>query len=113
MESTIAITADVIYHYVAKLQREGLSDEQIKKTLSSGVLEEENMLQLLQNESLFIQKTHKAFKKRNFIFSAFGFVAVYLILNPFLSEKAAQLVFLMLALGLSALIAIKLRSLYL
>jgi hypothetical protein len=112
MESTIS--ADVIYHYVAKLQREGQSDEQIKKTLSSGVLEEENMLQLLQNEALFIQKAHRrAFKKRNFIFSAFGFVAVYLILNPFLGEKASQLVFLVLALGLSALIAIRLRSLYL
>jgi len=111
MESPI--TADIIYSLVLKLKEQGLGEAEIKKALVRNVLEEQNLLQSLQKELLFVQKKHKIrLKKRSILYSVFGFFAIFLVLMPFLSEKAANITFLCMALGLSTLLIIKLKSLY-
>jgi hypothetical protein len=110
MESSI--TADVIYSLVLKLKEQGLDDAEIKKAFVTNV-QEQNLIQSVQKEMLFVQKRHKIrLKKKSIIYSVLGSVAVFLVLLPFLTEKAAHITFLIMALGLSTILIIKIKSLY-
>jgi len=104
------ITADVIYSLVLKLKDQGLNDAEVKKELVSNVLQEQNLIQSLQKEILFVQKKHKIrLKKKSIVYSIFGSVGVFLVFLPFLSERTASIAFLVLALALSTVLAVKLK----
>lgn len=107
------ITADVIYSLFLKLKGDGLSDAEIKKALVDGVMGEQKFLQSLNKEAIFLnKKNHTRFKKRSIAYSVLGMGSVYLVLLPFLSEKAVHFTFLILALCVSTFLVIKLRRLY-
>jgi len=107
------ITADVIYSLFLKLKGDGLNDAEIKKALVDGVMGEHDLLQSLNTEAIFLNKKHKTrFKKRSIAYSVLGAASVYIVLLPFLSEKAAQFTFLMLSLCVSTFLIIKLRGLF-
>jgi len=111
MESPI--TADIIYSLVLKLKDQGLNDAEIKKALVNNVLDEQNLIQSVQKEMLFVQKKHRIrLKRKSIIYSLFGFTAIFLVLLPFLNEKAANITFLVMALALSTFLVMKLKSLY-
>ncbi|ABG60826.1 hypothetical protein [Cytophaga hutchinsonii] len=111
MEPTI--TADVIYTLVLKLKGDGLNEAEIKKALVNSVMGEQQLLQTLNKEAIFLHKKEKSkFQKRSVLYSVFGSVAIYFILSPFLSEKAANFICLTLALGVSTFLVIKLRTLF-
>jgi len=111
MESPI--TADIIYSLVLKLKDQGLNDAEIKKALVNNVLDEQNLIQSVQKEMLFVQKKHKIrLKRKSIVYSLFGFAAIFLVLLPFLNEKAANIAFLVMALAISTFLVIKLKSLY-
>ncbi|MGN6646750.1 MAG: hypothetical protein ACTHJT_09470 [Cytophaga sp.] len=112
MESQI--TADIIYSLFLKLKEQGLDDAEIKKALVQKVLKEQNLLQTLQKELLFVQKANKVrLKKRSIFYTFFSAFAIFLVLYPFLSEKVANIAFLTLAFVFTGFLIVKLRSLYL
>ena len=107
------ITADVIYSLFLKLKGDGLSDAEIKKALVNGVMGEHNLLESLNKEAIFLTRKHQSrFKKRSIAYSVLGIASVYLVLLPFLSEKAANFTFLILALCASTFLIVKLRRLF-
>lgn len=111
MEPTI--TADLIYSLFLKLKGEGLNDAEIKKALVNGVMGEQNIIQPLNKEVIFLNKKHKTrFKKRSVAYSLLSAAAIYVVLIPFLSEKAAYFTFLILALCFSTFWVLKLRKLF-
>ncbi len=111
MEPTI--TADVIYSLVLKLKGDGLTDAEIKKALINSVMGEQQLLQTLNKEAIFLNKKWKSrFKRKSVFYSVFGSAAIYFMLLPFLSEKAANFIFLTWALVLSTFLVIKLRTLF-
>ncbi|WP_018341683.1 hypothetical protein [Cytophaga aurantiaca] len=107
------ITADVIYSLFLKLKGDGLNDAEIKKALVNGVMGEHNLLQSINKEAIFLNKKHQSrFKKRSVAYCVLGASAVYLILLPFLTEKAAHFTFLILALCVSTFLVVKLRKIF-
>jgi hypothetical protein len=107
------ITADIIYSLFLKLKGDGLNDAEIKKALVDGVMGKHDLLQSLNKEAIFLNKKHKSrFRKRSIAYSVLGASAVYVVLIPFLSEKAAHFTFLMLTLCVSTFLVIKLRRLF-
>jgi hypothetical protein len=107
------ITADIIYSLFLKLKGDGLNDAEIKKALVNGVMGEYDLLQSLNKEAIFLNKKHKSrFKKRSIAYSVLGASSIYLVLIPFLSEKAANFTFLILALCVSTFLVVKLRRLF-
>ena len=110
MEPTI--TADVIYNLVVKLKGDGLNDAEIKKALVNSVMTEQQVLQTLNKEAIFLHKKGKSrFRRRSVLYTVFAAGLIYFMLYPFLSEKAAGFVFLTLALGISTFLVIKIRTL--
>ena len=111
MEPTI--TADIIYSLFLKLKGDGLNDAEIKKALVDGVMGKHDLIQSLNKDAVFLNKKQKShFTKRSIAYSVLGSVAIYFVLLPFLSEKAAHFTFLILTLCVSAFLAIKLRRLF-
>ena len=107
------ITADIIYSLFLKLKEEGLNDAEIKKALVDGVMGEHDLLQSLNAEAIFLNKKHKTrFKKRSTAYSVLGAASIYIVLLPFLSDKAAQFTFLMFSLCVSTFLVVKLRKLF-
>ena len=76
---------------------------------------EHDLLQTLNKnkEVIFLNKKQKSrFKKRSVAYSVLGSTAMYVVLLPFLSEKAANFTFLILALCVSIFLVFKLRRLF-
>ncbi len=107
------ITADIIYNLIAKLKSDGLNDAEIKKVFANSVWGDSNIIKSFQKETVFAAKKSRiGIRKRSIIYSLFGSVAIYLVLLPFLNESAANITCLIVALGLSVLLIIKLRLLF-
>lgn len=107
------ITADIIYNLIEKLKSDGLNDAEIKKVFANSVWGDSNFIKSFQKDAVFAAKKNKiGIRKRSILYSLFSALGIYLVLFPFLSGSAANITFLVVALGLSILLIIKLRALF-